>query len=131
MPLVVAKRSGVSSMHSSTAASGMTKLSSATCTISPSMMASVSGSDRSMRVPWPGSLCTSIEPRSESTSRLTTSMPTPRPETSVTCRGGGEAGQEDQLEDLPFGQLGVGGHEAAFPGLAEDGGGVQARRRRR
>ena len=40
--------------------------------------------------------------------------------------GGGEAGQEDQREDLALGELGVGGHQAAFPGLRQDGGGVQS-----
>ena len=90
------------------------------------MIASVSGSDRSIRVPRPGSLCTRMEPRSESTSRLTTSMPTPRPETSVTFVAVEKPGRKISSKISLLGELGIGGNQASFPGLAEDGGGVQA-----
>ncbi len=49
------------------------------------MMARVSGRRSVTLVPSPGLLATSIEPRRLSTRCRTTSMPTPRPLTSVTC----------------------------------------------
>jgi hypothetical protein len=49
------------------------------------MMAMVSGRRKVTLVPCPGRLETSTAPRRLSTRCLTTSMPTPRPETSVTC----------------------------------------------
>ena len=48
------------------------------------MMASVSGSRTVMVVPLPGTESISTVPRRASMARLTTSMPTPRPETLVT-----------------------------------------------
>jgi hypothetical protein len=48
------------------------------------MIARVSGRRSVMVVPAPGRPSTPIEPRSRSTLRFTTSMPTPRPEYSVT-----------------------------------------------
>ena len=47
-------------------------------------MASVSGSWIENVVPWPRTLWMSMRPRSASTFRFTTSMPTPRPDSSVT-----------------------------------------------
>ncbi len=44
-------------------------------------------------------------PRRLSTRWRTTSMPTPRPETSVTCFGRRKTGLEDQREDLGLGEL--------------------------
>ena len=76
----------VSSTHSRLLASGSTKCASPTRTSSPSMIASVRGS-RSVTVsPAPGRLAISIVPRIASTLRRTMSIPTPRPETSVTSR---------------------------------------------
>ena len=50
----------------------------------PSRMASVSGSRTVVRVPTPATDSISIRPPRAATFFLTTSMPTPRPETSVT-----------------------------------------------
>ena len=49
------------------------------------MIASVRGNLRVMVVPIPFWLLTSMEPRRASMLRFTTSIPTPRPETLVTC----------------------------------------------
>ena len=49
------------------------------------MMASVSGSRTVTVVPSPGRLAMSTLPRSAVMLRLTTSMPTPRPDRLVTC----------------------------------------------
>ena len=49
------------------------------------MMASVRGRRIDMVVPWPSWLRTSMVPRSAVMLRLTTSMPTPRPERLLTC----------------------------------------------
>jgi len=51
----------------------------------PSMMAVVSGKTSVKREPWPGVDWMRTLPRNDSILRLTTSMPTPRPEISVTC----------------------------------------------
>ena len=56
-----------------------------TATDWPSTMASVSGSVMMKREPLPSVERTSIVPPSSLTFRRTTSMPTPRPETSVVC----------------------------------------------
>ena len=48
------------------------------------MIASVSGNLIVKRVPWPGAVSTSKTPLRRVMLRLTTSMPTPRPETSET-----------------------------------------------
>ena len=48
------------------------------------MMARVSGTLRRKVVPWPGMLRTLMVPLRRSMTALTTSMPTPRPLTSVT-----------------------------------------------
>jgi len=61
--------------------SGRTKCWEATRTSRPSMMASVRGSFRVKTVPCPSLLLISSVPRRLSTFCLTTSMPTPRPET--------------------------------------------------
>ena len=68
------------------------------------MMASVSGRRRVISVPWPGWVAMSIVPRRPSIVRLTTSMPTPRPDSAVTSLRGREAGLEDQLIQLGVGQ---------------------------
>jgi hypothetical protein len=52
-------------------------------------------------------------------------MPTPRPETSVTCLGGAEARREDQAVDLLVGHR-VGRVQAALAGLGQQLGAVQA-----
>ncbi len=54
-------------------------------TTRPSMMASVSGSLSVNVVPWPGRDAMSMRPRSFAICLRATSMPTPRPETLVTC----------------------------------------------
>jgi hypothetical protein len=95
-------------------------------------MASVSGRRICVvRCRWPGVLVSWIWPRSASMLRLTTSMPTPRPDRSVTCVGGGEAGREDQLPDLGVGQGRVGGEQAALDGLGQDALAGAGRGRRR
>ena len=70
----------------------------------PSSTASVSGSASVNVVPWPGVERDRMRPPSAWMLRRTTSMPTPRPEMSETCLGGGEARQEDQVVDLLVGQ---------------------------
>ena len=50
--------------------------------------------------PAPGLLLISMDPRSASTLRRTTSMPTPRPETSVTSRAVEKPGARIRREDL-------------------------------
>ncbi len=50
----------------------------------PSVIASVSGRKMRKVVPWPSSVVISTRPLIDSMLRRTTSMPTPRPETSVT-----------------------------------------------
>ena len=57
-----------------------------------------------------------MRPPSAWIERLTTSMPTPRPEMSETSLGGREAGQEDQVVDLLVGQRRVGGDQALVDG---------------
>src|SRR6516164_950982 len=52
-------------------------------TSKPSAIDSVNGMRTVIVVPWPGCVAISTEPRRASISRLTTSIPTPRPETSV------------------------------------------------
>ena len=69
---------------SRTAVVGITNRSAPTPTSRPSSTASVSGSVIRNVVPLPGSVRISIRPRSASMLRRTTSMPTPRPEISVT-----------------------------------------------
>ena len=64
------------------------------------MIASVSGRRSVTCVPWPGAVATSIAPRSPSMVCLTTSMPTPRPDSADDRRGGGETRVEDELMDL-------------------------------
>ena len=66
-------------------------------TVSAGTIASVSGMRSRQTVPLPASDSTSMVPPMASMLVLTTSMPTPRPETLVTAAAGGEAGQEDQL----------------------------------
>ena len=63
---------------------GMVKMESPTDTSMPSMMAMVRGMRMVVVMPWPSSLEMDTEPPSSSTPRFTTSMPTPRPENSVT-----------------------------------------------
>ena len=53
----------------------------------------------------PGTLSASTRPFSRSMDFSTTSRPTPRPETSVTWAGGGEALGEDELDRLAVGHL--------------------------
>ncbi len=70
---------------SMTAFSGRINTSSATLTDMPSRMASVSGSKMRMVVPLPALDWISTWPPISWMFLFTTSMPTPRPETSVTC----------------------------------------------
>ena len=63
---------------------GMVKMEPATDTSMPSMMAMVRGIFSVVVIPLPGSLVMTTVPPTSSTFRLTTSMPTPRPEYSVT-----------------------------------------------
>ena len=54
-------------------------------------------------VPLPAVLFSSMVPPIFSMLVLTTSMPTPRPDTAVTVCGGGEPGAEDEAPDLAVG----------------------------
>ncbi len=72
-------------MHSSTMSIGTTNTDLPTPTWKPLMIASVSGSRTVTVVPRPGSLAMATLPRSAVMLRLTTSMPTPRPDRFVTC----------------------------------------------
>ena len=63
---------------------GMVKVDWPTETSMPSMMAMVRGMRMVVVMPFPSSLVMVTLPPSSSTLRLTTSMPTPRPENSVT-----------------------------------------------
>jgi len=72
-------------MHSTTMSSGTMKRAEATPTMKPSMMASVRGRRICVSVPWPGCEFSVMTPRSASMLRLTTSMPTPRPDRLVSC----------------------------------------------
>ena len=68
-----------------TLAWGMAKRSPATPTMSAETIARVSGILMRKRLPWPNTLCSSIRPPICSMLVLTTSMPTPRPDTEVTA----------------------------------------------
>ena len=94
--------------------------SSPTFTIKPSMMAIVSGSFTWKAAPWPSSDNISIFPRSRSTLRLTTSMPTPRPRDGGHLFGRREPGKEDVAEDLVARRPGLLGYKALPFRLGED-----------
>lgn len=64
---------------------GITHVASPTRSAMPSRIASVSGNVRRNRVPRPRVVLMLTSPLRLLTARLTTSMPTPRPERSVTC----------------------------------------------
>ena len=70
-------------------------------TVSAWMIASVSGMVSRQTVPSPSVESTLDRAADRSMLVLTTSMPTPRPDTLVTLAGGGEAGLEDQRHDVP------------------------------
>ena len=90
-------------------------------------MARVSGRRSVTLVPAPGLLETSMVPRRLSTRCRTTSMPTPRPETSVTCLAVEKPGSKMQSEDLGLGQLSVARrHQALLDGAARDRLGIDA-----
>ena len=72
-----------------------------------------------------------MRPPSAWIERLTTSMPTPRPEMSDIGRGGGEARQEDQIVDLLVGQRRVRRDQPLADGDALTRAGGRCRRRRR
>src|SRR5436190_443763 len=73
-----------SSTHSTTCSIGTIHVSSPAATPKPSIIASVSGRRSVNVVPRPSLVSIAIEPRSDSIARRTTSMPTPRPDISVT-----------------------------------------------
>ena len=78
----------------------------------PSSTASVSGRLMVKVEPLPGREEMVMRPPSAWMERLTTSMPTPRPEMSETLSAVEKPGMEDQVVDLLVRQLGVGGDQA-------------------
>ena len=78
-------RAGSNSMMRSTWAVGRAYCSSPTLTSKARTRASIAGSCRRKVEPWPAWVSICKEPRSVSNCCLTTFIPTPRPETVVTC----------------------------------------------
>jgi hypothetical protein len=91
------------------------------------MMASVSGSDSETRVPWPGVLVTSTQPPRCSMLLRTTSMPTPRPETSVTTLAVEKPGMKMTAGSRRRSWLGLlAGHQALLDDGPAQRGGIHA-----
>ena len=80
------------------------------------MIARVKGSRSVTIIPAPGVLVMSIDPRSPSMLRRTTSIPTPRPDRSVTSRAVEKPGAQNEREHLGFRELGFRRDETFFDG---------------
>lgn len=74
-----------------------------------------------MVIPLPGSLVMTTVPPTSSTFRLTTSMPTPRPEYSVTSVLVEKPGGHQKVENIPVGIFHVRQSDAVSDGLVEHG----------
>ena len=105
---------------STIAVSGTTSVWPATVTTMPSSTASVSGRLMVKVEPWPGFEVIEMRPPSAWIERLTTSMPTPRPEMSEILSAVEKPGMEDQVVDLLVGQVGVGRDQALVDRLLAD-----------
>jgi hypothetical protein len=88
--------------------------------ITTCVTAVVSGRTSLKLVPRPAWVLVSMRPPSALTSERTTSMPMPRPASSVTCVGRGEAGHEDQVGGVGVGELLVGGDHPLLQRLVAD-----------
>ena len=91
---------------------GMVKMDLPTETSMPSMMAMVRGIFNVVVMPLPGSLVMETVPPTSSTFFFTTSMPTPRPENSVTSVLVEKPGSHQEVQDILVGVLHIGLRQA-------------------